>query len=180
MTGLPTPGRLVRVGGAVVLVVAVLVVGVTAVPELAGADRSYVVTSGSMEPAIGVDDVVLVRSVEPSSVERGDVITFGRAGGARTTHRVVEVVEREDGRYFRTKGDANEDADPRLVAPPDVVGEAVLTIPHVGSLVRFANTGPGAIVLVVVPAVLLAATELWHLASKLRVGGDGAEPTGDD
>ncbi len=66
------------------------------------------VVSGSMEPSISTHSLVFVEQVDPTTVRTGDVITFDPPGAAqRTTHRVTRVLERPDGPYFVTKGDAN-------------------------------------------------------------------------
>lgn len=153
---------------AVVIVVGIFVV--FAVPQAVGADHSYVVLSNSMSPTMSAGDAVVVEEVPASSIEAGAIITFQRVGdtgaGAPTdkvTHRVVDVVDRDDGRYFRTKGDANEEPDGELVPASNVVGVVMFSIPYIGYVADFVDTGVGLLLLVVLPAVLLIANELWTL-----------------
>jgi signal peptidase len=157
---------------ALVLVVVLAVVApfaVFGVPQLVGADRSYVVLSGSMEPYMSAGDAVIVAAGPAASIRQGDVITYQRGGDIPTTHRVVERVTDEQGVAFRTMGDANEDPDPALVRPASVVGEVVLVIPYIGYVVQFANTPIGIVSLVVVPIGLLVVSELWrYVASRRR------------
>jgi signal peptidase len=165
----------------VVLVLALVVVvapfAVYAMPGLVGADHSFVVLSGSMEPAMSPGDVVLVAETAPAAVAVGDVVTFTREDqDVPTTHRVVDVTQREDGtRVFTTKGDANEDADAGAVLPAQLVGEVVLVVPLVGYVVQFANTPTGFALLVGAPLALLVLSEAWSIARGGR-GGE-AEPT---
>lgn len=141
-----------------VLLVGVFVV--QAAPGLVGAEASYVVLSGSMEPAISTGDTVVVDSVDPTSIEAGSVITFVRSeGGTPVTHRVIEVLDREDRLAFRTAGDANEDPDPAPVPAENVTGEVWFVIPYVGHVVLFANTPLGLAVLVGLPAAALVVSE---------------------
>jgi signal peptidase len=85
---------LLRLGLAIVIVGAIAPFVVTAIPSVAGAEHSFVVTSASMEPAIDVGSVVLVESVAPTTIDRGDVITFRVERGQRPiTHRVTRVEE---------------------------------------------------------------------------------------
>lgn len=176
-----SPGRLLRVGGAVVVVVAVATFVVFAVPQAVGADHSYVVLSSSMSPAMEAGDVVFVAEVPPERIEEGDVITFeppaghGEYGTDRVTHRVVEVVERDDGLYFRTQGDANEEPDRALVPAKNVVGRVSIHVPELGHAVLFAGSDTGLLTLVVVPAVLLGLDELYSLWTIAR-----SEPSDDD
>lgn len=92
-----------------------------------------VIASGSMEPALSVDDLILNHAQDDYA--GGDIITF-RSGSSLTTHRIVEVTE--DG--YVTQGDANNAADLDTVPPDAVVGRVVGKIPHVGSAIAFLKT----------------------------------------
>mgnify|MGYP000167901275 FL=1 len=162
--------RALTVALAVFLVAAALVTAVVAVPQVAGGDESFVVVSGSMSPTIEAGDIVVVDEASPSDIEEGDIITFDRTPGddKRTMHRVVGVVSQNDRRYFRTKGDANEEADPQLVPADAVIGTVQFSIPYVGWAYSFASTDTGTLLFVAVPGVLLAASELWALIAAAR------------
>lgn len=147
-----------------------------AFPGLVGADYSYIVQTGSMEPAIGTGSVIFVADVPPETIEEGDIITFAESGAGRTTtHRVVEKHQAGESLRFTTKGDANEDPDPEPVYRSDVVGKATFSIPLLGYLIGFAQTRLGWITLVVVPVIALIASELWQLYDAIEiVDGDGS------
>ncbi|WP_458189312.1 signal peptidase I [Haladaptatus sp. NG-WS-4] len=161
----PSVRRAVRIGVLAVLVAGVALMAIVVFPQLVGADQSYVVVSGSMSPTMKAGDVV-VRDISVQSIEASDIITFETTDSrpSRTTHRVVEVVEREDGLQFRTKGDANEEPDPRLVPAKRVVGQVWFHIPYLGYLMRFAQSKLGILAFVVVPSVLLVVTEVYSHA----------------
>jgi signal peptidase len=173
--------RALNVVGTVVLAVALLVTAVVAFPAVVGADNSYVVLSGSMQPTIEAGDVVVVAETPPEKIEAGDVLAFDRIEGddKRTTHRVVEVVERDGERYFRTKGDANEEPDAHLVPADAVIGTIQFTIPEVGRLFSVANSDAGVLAFVAVPGFLLVASELWELVAAARADGADAENLGE-
>ncbi|MUV87370.1 signal peptidase I [Natronomonas sp. CBA1123] len=147
--------RIAAVLGFVLLVALVVPFVVFAVPQTIGADHGFVVLSGSMEPAISPGDVVIVAS---GPVTVGDVITYRTGNEVPTTHRIVEEV---DGAY-RTKGDANENADAGLVAPEQVLGSVIVIIPLIGYVILWANTTLGFVLLVVVPLVLLGGMEVYR------------------
>ena len=57
--------------------------------------RPVVVLSGSMEPAFSPGDVLIERSIEPSQVKVGQIVTFHEPGtGRMLTHRVRSVESR--------------------------------------------------------------------------------------
>jgi signal peptidase len=156
--GPATSGRARRIAavlGFVLLVALVVPFVVFAVPQTVGADHGFVVLSGSMEPAISPGDVVIVAS---GPVAVGDVITYRTGNEVPTTHRIVEEV---DGAY-RTKGDANENADAGLVDPSQILGSVVVVIPLIGYVILWANTTVGFALLVVVPLVLLGTMEAYR------------------
>lgn len=162
---------------AVLLLLALLApFAVYAVPGVIGADQSYVVLTGSMEPAISPGDAVVVDGVDPATIAAGDVITYQRsaANDIPTTHRVLDVVNGDAGLAFVTKGDANEDADAGVVTADRVVGKVVLTIPLIGYVVQFVNSPLGFVALVVVPFGLLLLTEVWSV-----IRGDAGTSTRD-
>lgn len=154
----PTARRWLPVLGLVVLVALVVPFLVIAVPQAVGADHSFVILSGSMEPSISPGDVVIVDA--SAAVAVGDVVTFDTGSEVPTTHRVVDAV---DGQYV-TKGDANENADSRPVDPDDVLGRVSLTIPLAGYVVLWTNSPTGYVALVIVPIGLLLANELYTWA----------------
>ncbi|MEF8819731.1 MAG: signal peptidase I [Haloferacaceae archaeon] len=178
----------VNVAIVVVLLVLVSPVVAYAVPQTIGASESYVVLSGSMEPALQTGGVIYVYERSPEKIEEGDIITFN-VEGARTdvtTHRVVDTVQRDGTRMFVTKGDANEDRDPVPVPPDAVIGVVpeqfgiLAHVPFVGHLLLFAQSQQGIILLVFVPAGLLVVTELWSLYKEATSGGEEDESDSED
>ena len=157
------------------LIITLCAVVVVAVPQVIGADESYVVTSDSMSPEIDGGDVVIVTERSPDRIEEGDVITFAPPGDddRRTTHRVVEIQEEDGERQFITQGDANDNPDPQPVTGDRVIGEVTLTSPYFGRFIAFAQTGIGIVSLIILPGLALVGTELWEL--KQGTDGDASE-----
>lgn len=115
----------------------------------------FVVQSGSMEPSYHVGSVVYVKDTDPGMLKAGDVITYRLTENMRGTHRIIEIVEEDGSRAFRTKGDANDGADAGLVYPEDIVGKVIMTIPYLGYLINYIQQPPGSYVAVTVGAVIL-------------------------
>ncbi|MFB6109191.1 MAG: signal peptidase I [Haloplanus sp.] len=169
--------RVARVLGLLLVVSLVVPFVVFSFPSLVGADQSFVVLSGSMEPTISAGDAVIVTAVPAERISEGDIITFHREGeSVPTTHRVVSVVESERGPTFVTKGDANEERDPEPVPPEAVVGRVTMTIPYLGYVAHFAQTALGTVLLVGVPMGLLVLSELWNIATGGRTETDETAP----
>jgi signal peptidase len=127
-----------------------------------------IVQSGSMEPAISTGSVVVVS--EQDRYEAGEVITFGETTGDQvpTTHRVVSE-QLLDGEYaYTTKGDANEEADLEPVPLNEVRGKVLFAIPWLGFILDFARQPLGFVLLIGIPAALIAIEEISNLYSVLR------------
>ena len=87
-----------------------------------------VVVSGSMEPELSVNDVVIV--CPQSSYEVGDVVVF-QTESSLVVHRIIEKL---DGDMILTQGDANNGADDPI-SIKNVKGKMMFSIPFVGALV---------------------------------------------
>jgi len=90
------------------------------------------VASGSMRPTMDVGDVVIIAKVPANTIREGDIIQFRRPEQVTVMHRVVEIQETEAGKFFITKGDANDEPDTDPVIPENVVGKLVLTVRKIG------------------------------------------------
>jgi signal peptidase len=164
--------KIVKEAISILIVVALLAPAIIYVaPFLVGGSFSSVVLGGSMEPTIHVGSIVIVRKVNPEDVRVGDIVAF-RTGESKTIHRVKEKVVENGSIYFRTKGDANEDPDPWIVKPQDILGELQLTIPYYGYLIWFAQTPFGIVLFILVPAIILIANEVRNIL-KHRKGVKG-------
>lgn len=132
-----------------------------AVPRLLGYEI-YEVISGSMEPAVPVGSIVYVKPAVPAAIEEGAVIAYWSADSI-VTHRVVKnrYVEGE----FVTKGDANQEEDPLPVDYDSLIGEVVLHIPFLGTVMAWMASTVGK----VYAGILAACGIMFHmLAGRLR------------
>ena len=134
----------------------------------------FTILSGSMEPKYPVGSLIYVKSVDPSQVKEGDVITFLLSDTVTATHRVVGIVDQGDGALrFRTKGDANDAEDGSLVHYKNVIGTPVFTIPKLGYVANYIQHPPGLYVAISAGAVLLLLTFLPDLLSGGSDKGQG-------
>lgn len=82
-------------------------------PSLFGYTPMIVLTD-SMDPLIAEGDIILSKTVDPDSVEVGDVISFfdpSSPDDAILTHRVIEIYTEGGVRYAVTAGDNNANRD---------------------------------------------------------------------
>lgn len=129
----------------------VLVIAIIAAALLLGGIRIfgvevYTVLSGSMEPEYQTGSLIYVIPVDEEDLEVNDVITFRLSGSTIATHRIIEIVPDEADpsvMLYRTKGDANEVADGRLVSYGDIIGTPVLHIPRLGIIANQIQSPPG-------------------------------------
>ncbi len=128
-------------------------------PEYKPLFSLYNIATGSMEPNIKVDDVIVnVRVKSPESIKVGDVITFNSTSsiskGLTVTHRVINIIKNDDGTYeYVTKGDFNPSADSATAKYNDIIGKVVIKLPAVGKIQGFIATKMGWFIVVLLPAL---------------------------
>lgn len=111
------------------------------------------VSSGSMQPALKVGEVIIVADCRVEDIRSGDIITYkalsGTMAGELVTHRVVQApYERNGEMYLRTKGDSN-DTDDGDIKSSQVYGKLVTTVPILNMLYDFFVTPWGLITVIV-------------------------------
>ena len=155
--------RVVDLGLLALIVVVLLAVVLSKGAPLVGR-QSIVIGGSSMEPTIPLGSAIVVAAIEPSRLAVGEVVSMQVGPDHATyTHRIVAVVDRPDGRWIRTQGDANRDPDPTLVPASAVIGRVELTIPVVGYLLALLSLPVGVIFVLGLAATLLAVA--WLLES---------------
>lgn len=169
------PWRLVRI---LLFVVAGFAVGIAAaatVPILFGF-QGFAVLSGSMEPAIGTGDVVVVRKIAPLDARPGDVVTFRSPEDPAKiiTHRVVRMKASGGSVGFVTKGDANTGTEPWTVPETGTIGKVEYRIPKLGYITNRIGSRLGRVAFLILPALILALVELRRIWKPERSGEDDA------
>ncbi|MEM1564042.1 MAG: signal peptidase I [Candidatus Bathyarchaeia archaeon] len=134
--------------------------------SLGGDTRYEPVSTGSMEPAIPVGSVVIIKPVNPEALTIGDIICFKVETESPTTvtHRIINITEEG----FITKGDANEDPDQWIVKKEDIIGKVIAVIPYIGYLGYFVRTPIGFILLIIIPATLIIIMEIKNIKKEIQ------------
>jgi len=155
--------RIGRIIAKVALVVMVGLIGLLAVSRVAGY-KTLIVRSGSMTGTADIGSVVIARSLDARAVEVGDVILMQRREDGvvhpPVLHRVIESSIDAGDVVVRTKGDANESADPDPFVLRGTTVTPVLVIPRVGFAVSLLQKPAGWFGVVILPTVLFAAAFL--------------------
>ena len=188
--------RVATVVSTILLVAAIGLAAVMVLPSLLGFER-YVIISGSMEPTIPVGSIVYDEVVPVEDLEVGDIITFVPPPefdiSDPVTHRILSItITGEDSetpgqRIIRTKGDANEKADPwQMILDQPEQARVKHQLPYIG-YVYMALSKPWVQLLVIgIPALgiaLFVALSLWRLSGQAVVEErrarteEGATPT---
>ncbi len=105
-----------------------------------------VVLSGSMEPTLSVNDVIVVTG--DSTYEVGDIVVYDD-GRALIVHEIIAI----DGDTVTTKGKANDVAD-EPIEIEQIKGKVVFTIPQAGVVLNVLRS-PVSIVVIILAAILL-------------------------
>lgn len=129
--------------------------------DIFGGYKSFLVQSGSMEPAIMTGDIILIHN--QTSYLLNDVVTFRDEENRTVTHRLVEIPKDKSTGSFSTKGDANRSQDAAQINQDQIIGKVVFVIPKLGYLVAFSKSLPGLIILIMIPALMFLLDQLFKL-----------------
>ena len=100
-----------------------------------------VVLTGSMEPEIMVDDLIIV--AEGDGYELGEVVVY-QSGSILVVHRIVEI----DGDMVTTKGDANNAPDAPIPSA-QIKGRVTAVLPGIGTVVKLLKSPTASVTLIV-------------------------------
>lgn len=141
------------------------------IPSVAGYSMLRVLT-GSMEPEIPTDSIIVVRRTEPEEVQVGDVISFYSSdpslGGAVNTHRVLEIKEENGLLVYTTKGDANHIVDNYPPNEKDLIGVVIFSSGLLGVFIRLLSNPVIFLPLVLLPLLILIIMNLVRAVRSTR------------
>jgi signal peptidase len=163
-----------RLASGAALVVVVLTALVVLTPALWGWQR-YAIVSGSMTGTYDRGSLVLDEVVPVDTLKVGDVITYLPPAGAGpdhlVTHRIASIERDPTGqRVYRTKGDANEVADPWTFRLGGRTQARVrLGVPFAGYALSALGRRNVRLMAIALPALLLAGLSLLRLWRQLGV-----------
>jgi signal peptidase I len=90
-----------------------------------------VIATGSMGPKIKPGDITIIDRTAVKNLKIGDIIQF-RKDNIFISHRIVEIVNTDSSKLYRTKGDNNTTSDTELVKDEQIKGKIIKVVPKVG------------------------------------------------
>jgi signal peptidase I len=133
---------------------AALTIALALVPGLLNR-QLLTVTGGSMEPSFSAGDALLTRPLKDASTEiaAGDVVVVRSPNGhVAQAHRVLLVATDSTGEtLLRTRGDANNDADPGWVPTRNVSAKVLTAVPEMGRFLHLLSQPLARLLLFVFP-----------------------------
>ena len=132
--------------------------------------RFYVVVTDSMSPELEVGDVILSKSVNPETIEVGDVVTFvgntGTQNGLIITHKVIEApyYDEDNNGYITTQGVRQFSPVDAPVPLENVKAVMVRKMVVLGYLFNLLRRPIGFIILIFIPLMLIAIYYLCKIA----------------
>jgi signal peptidase len=89
------------------------------------------VATASMYPAIEVGDIIIIKTVKPTTLKEGDIIAY-KYNDTTVVHRIKNINKKENQDFvFVTKGDNNYFEDTKPVSQGQVVGKVLFRVKHV-------------------------------------------------
>lgn len=140
--------------------------------------KAFIVLSDSMAATdFNAGDVVLVKEVDPTTLEVGDIICFSSADpdnyGETVTHKIRALTTDKDGNpAFITYGTSTDTDDKTPVTYPFIKGQYFGRIPYAGTFFRFLKTTPGYICCILVPFMLLILSQAVNSIKLFRAYKD--------
>ena len=136
--------------------------------------KAFIVLSDSMKATdFDAGDLVLVKDVDPATLQEGDIIAYTSQNTANygqiVTHKIRSLTTTADGEPgFVTYGTTTGIDDETVVTYPYVVGKYQSSIPKIGKFFQFLKTTPGYIICVLLPFLLLILMEGIHCIRLFR------------
>jgi len=138
----------------------------------------FTVLTRSMHSVLPKDSMLLVKQVDPESLDIGDDITYLYNDKSGTiTHRIIAIHEDYEGsgmRAFQTQGVDNPRPDANKVYAVNVVGRVIYSVPYVGLVLRIIHEN--IYLLLVLCALVIGLVEVLRRLAATRRPRRAADP----
>lgn len=123
--------------------------------------RAYIVKTDSMSKTdFKAGDLILVKQVDPTTLQEGDIITYisqnSESYNEIITHKIRrQTVDAQGNAGFVTYGTTTDTDDETVVTYPYVMGKYQFAIPGMGTFFQFLKTPQGYFMCIFIPFLLL-------------------------
>lgn len=169
--------KIINVICTIIIIAAILILGFVILskgdkqPSIFGFSMFRVLTE-SMEPAVPVNSLVIVREKDPTEIKEGDIITFWSQdpslSGQTVTHRVKSIDTTAGYPIFTTRGDNNVADDRNPVPARDLIGKVVFVSGIIGIVLSLISNPMVFALVIFVPLVLIFAVNLKDLIKSAK------------
>ncbi len=130
------------------------------------------INSESMEPELSIGEIILVKEVEPSELQKGDVITYtgekGPVANEIVTRQIVEEPYEKDGLYyFTTRGIKSGSVNDPQIDDTQIIGQVKLMLPFIGMLYDFFSKWYG-IAIIIAILIVIYYNDIINLIHKFK------------
>lgn len=147
-----------------------ILVGISAVNGVKGLNlfgyKAFVIVSSSMAGSINQGDIIIVEDCKEDEIRKDDIITY-KKDGQITTHRVIDIIEKDGHKEYVTKGDNNITTDNENILFENIEGKLILTIPALGNIFIFMQDK--LIILIIILIILLFCLYRLHKKEKSEI-----------
>lgn len=140
-----------------------------------GKYRVFRVVTGSMEPTMSVGSLLVTKETDIADIRVDDIVCFqsydAKIYGSVVTHRVVDVLQDDQGILLQTKGDANLVADVYYVSQENFIGKVIWYAGEknvLTSITSIFTNKVGFLGCIVFPCLLLAGIVLKSCVNNIR------------
>ena len=130
--------------------------------------RLFIVATGSMAGTIDAGEIIIAKSVSPTTLKVRDIITFTSNDpsilGEKNTHRIIKI----EGDRFFTRGDANQQADSLPTTSQNIIGKVIFHSKTMGFIIRTLSKPLNMLLFLVIPIAFMAITDIRNAAKKVK------------
>lgn len=93
--------------------------------------KMIAIGSDSMNPVYYMGDAVIYKKTPINKIKKDDILVFEN-NKTIITHRVINIIEKDNTIYFQTKGDNNDKPDDQLISEYNVQGTVKYIVKYIG------------------------------------------------
>ncbi len=147
-------------------------------PNIAGY-YPVAVTTDSLSPDVSYGDLMMCQKVDSSEIVTGDIVAFyitSKEGRVLSAGKVENVLSNDDGKLAMiVSGKQTNDNVISAVAPSDLIGRMSSTVPNLGNIVTFLQSGAMRILCLILMVLFVILTMIRRRISRGRDKTEYAE-----